>query len=300
MTDEPSNQHRCGFVALAGRPNVGKSTLVNRIVGHELCIVTPKSQSTRNRITAIHSLPDAQLILLDTPGIHEARTPLNRAMVAAAVKTLSDADMGLFLTVPSEKIHDDDRRIIELLKTSGIPSVLAINKIDTIEPAALLPIIESYSRAHQFEEIIPVSALHGNGVDELVRILVRLLPPGPPLYPEDDVSDLPVRFFVAEIIREQVTKLTGQEIPYKTAVVVETFKERQGPVLIQADIHIERASQKKIVIGKGGEMIKRIGIGARKKIEEFLERPVRLELFVKVTPKWTRDPGKLKEFGYEL
>ncbi|MEJ2716005.1 MAG: GTPase Era [Deltaproteobacteria bacterium] len=300
MTDQPSNQHRCGFVAVAGRPNVGKSTLVNRVVGHELCIVTPKSQTTRNRIAAIHTLPDAQMILLDTPGIHEAGTPLNRAMVAAAVKTLADADVGLFITVPSEKIHEDDRRVMELLEASGIPSVLAINKIDTVEPASLLPVIDAYSRAHHFEEIIPVSALHGVGVDELVRILVRLLPPGPPLYPEDDASDLPVRFFVAEIIREQVTKLTGQEIPYKTAVVVEAFKERQRPLLIQADIHIERGSQKKILIGKGGEMIKRIGIAARKKIEEFLERPVRLELFVKVTPKWTRDPDKLKEFGYEL
>ena len=152
--------------------------------------------------------------------------------------------------------------IMELLKTSGIPSVLAINKIDTVEPASLLPVIDAYSQAHDFEEIILVSALHGVGVEELIRILVRLLPPGPPLYPEDDVSDLPVRFFVAEIIREQVTKLTGQEIPYKTAVVVETFKERQGSVLIQADIHIERGSQKKIVIGKGGDMIKRIGIAA--------------------------------------
>jgi GTP-binding protein Era len=300
LTDQPSNQHRCGFVAVAGRPNVGKSTLVNRVVGHELCIVTPKSQTTRNRIAAIHTLPDAQMILLDTPGIHEAGTPLNRAMVEAAVKTLADADVGLFMTVPSEEIPGDDRRIMELLKTSGIPSVLAINKIDTVEPASLLPVIDAYSQAHDFEEIIPVSALHGVGVEELIRILVRLLPPGPPHYPEDDVSDLPVRFFVAEIIREQVTKLTGQEIPYKTAVVVETFKERQGSVLIQADIHIERGSQKKIVIGKGGDMIKRIGIAARKKIEEFLERPVRLELFVKVTPKWTRDPGKLKEFGYEL
>jgi GTP-binding protein Era len=290
--------YRSGFIAVSGRPNVGKSTLVNRIVGTGLCIVTRKAQTTRNRITAIHSMPGAQMILVDTPGIHEPRTPLNRAIVDAAVGALKDADAALMVTTPSARVPDDDARIIEMIKSAGIPAILAINKIDTVEPSALLPVIEAFSRAHDFDEIIPVSALKGDGVDELTEALAKLLPIGPQLFPEDDVSDLPMRFFVAEIIREQVTRLTAREIPYKTAVVVESFKESGDRVVIHADIHIERESQKKILVGKGGASIKRIGIAARRKIEEFLESRVHLELFVKVTPRWTRDKRLLEEFGY--
>jgi GTP-binding protein Era len=290
--------HRCGFIAVSGRPNVGKSTLVNRIVGTELCIVTRKAQTTRNRITAIHSMPEAQMILVDTPGIHEPGTPLNRAIVDAAVKALEDSDAALMLTTPSPSVPDDDRRIMELLKSSGIPAILGINKIDMVEPSALLPVMDAFSRAHDFKEIIPLSALNGDGVDELTQALAKLLPPGPPLFPEDDVSDLPLRFFVAEIIREQVTIFAGQEIPYKTAVVVEAFKELADRVVIHADIHAERESQKKILIGKGGKSIKRIGTAARKRIEEFLDRRVHLELFVKVSPHWTRNKRLLEELGY--
>jgi GTPase len=296
MASQSPTEYRCGFVALAGRPNVGKSTLVNRIVGRELCIVTPKAQTTRHRISAIHSLPHVQMILQDTPGIHETQTALNRAMVAAATKTLQDADVVLFVVTPSDRIHGDDTRIRDLIEDAGVPCVLAINKIDTIERQLLLPIIERYSHAHAFKDIVPVCALDGSGVDELVDSLVRLLPVGPPLFPEDDVSDLPVKFFVAEIVREQITKLTGQEIPYKTAVVVEQFKEEQDRVLIHADIHVEKQSQKKILIGKSGEMIKRIGVAAREKTEEFLGTHVRLELFVKVTENWTRNPRHIEEF----
>ncbi|MFC1836018.1 GTPase Era [Thermodesulfobacteriota bacterium] len=299
MTDQSPEEYRCGFVAIAGRPNVGKSTLVNRILGQELCIVTRKAQTTRNRITAIHNLPHAQLILLDTPGIHDAKTPLNLSMVQTAMKSLEDADAVLFMTTPSKEIPDDDRLILESLKESNITTILAINKIDKIRPPELLPIIETYSQAYDFKEIFPISALYGASLTELIDALIGMLPPGPPLYPLDDVSDLPVRFFVAEMIREQVTMLTGEEIPYKTAVVVESFKERGSSILIHADIHIERASQKKILVGKGGKMIKRVGIAARKKIEEFLGCHVRLELFVKVTPHWTRDDAMLGEFGYQ-
>ncbi|MCA1961166.1 MAG: GTPase Era [Desulfomonile sp.] len=298
MSTEPSDGHRCGFIAVAGRPNVGKSTLVNAIVGQELCVVTPKAQTTRNRITAIHTTPDAQVILVDTPGIHEATTPLNKALVAAAIKTLEGSDIALMLVTPSEEIPEEDRRIIDALQNTGKRGVLAINKIDTVAPSALLPVIEMYSRAHGFQEIVPISALNGSGVPELLQILVRLLPVGPPLFPEDDVSDLPVRFFVSEIVREQVIVLTGQEIPYKTAVAVESFKEKGDMAIIHAEIHVERQSQKKIIIGKGGEMIKHIGTRARLKIEEFLQRPVHLDLFVKVSPHWTRDPNKIAEFGY--
>ena len=295
MSTEPLPGYRSGFIAVAGRPNVGKSTLVNRIVGRELCIVTPKAQTTRHRITAIHTIENAQMVLQDTPGIHEAATPLNRTLVAAALKALDETDIILFMVPPSEAIEAEDARIIERIKAVGVPAVLAINKVDTIQPPALLPLIDAYSHVHDFHAIVPISALNGTGVDRLVEVLLGLLPEGPPLFPEDDVSDLPTRFFVGEIVREQITLKTGEEIPYKTAVVVESFKEEGGRVVIHADIHVEKDSQKKILIGKGGQMVKRIGVAARQKIEEFLGQRVRLELFVKVTPHWTRDAKRLEE-----
>jgi len=299
VTDKNTKpDHRCGFVAVAGRPNVGKSTLVNRILGRELTIVTSKPQTTRNRITAIHSLPKAQMILQDTPGIHEAKTPLNLSLVAAAVRTVEESDLVLMMTTPVDHIPDDDSRIMEIIIGARIPAVLVVNKTDTVKPQAILPVIDRYSRSHPFEEIVPVSALYGSGMEELVKVLVSLLPVGPPLFPEEDVSDLPVRFFAAEIIREQIMKMTGEEIPYKTTVMVETFKEKETLVLIQADIHTEKDSQKRIIIGKGGALIKKIGTAARLKLEEFLGCKVHLELFVKVTPNWTRKPARLKEFGY--
>lgn len=298
MADLTADEYRCGFVAIAGRPNVGKSTLVNAIVEQPLCIVTPKAQTTRNRITAIHSGPNAQMILLDTPGIHEADTPLNKAMVDAATRTLESADVILFMTVPSHQIPHEDRVIAELIQEASTPCVLAINKIDTVEPPALLPVIAQYAEIHDFKAIIPISALERSGLDDLTSTLRALLPESPPLFPEDEVSDMPVRFFVAEIIREQVLNMTSQEVPYKTSVVVEHFKERESGVLIQADIHVERQSQKKILVGKGGSKIKAVGIAAREKIEEFLGTRVRLELFVKVSPHWTRKEAMLREFGY--
>jgi GTPase len=291
-----SADHRSGFVAVAGRPNVGKSTLVNRIVRQEVCIVTPKPQTTRHRINAIHTLPNAQLILQDTPGIHDAETPLNRALVAAAVKTIEESDVVLLLVEPHAEINREDMRIVGLIKAARKPVILAINKIDTVEPQSLLPVMDIYSKAHEFEEIIPISAANGSGVDELMDALIGLLPSGPPLFPGDDISDLPSRFFAEEIIREQVTKKTGEEIPYKTAVVVESFQEQENRILIRADIHVEKAGQKAILIGKGGQMIKQIGTAARKKLEEFLGTRVRLELFVKVTPHWTRDTKQLTKF----
>jgi len=267
-------------------------------MGTELSIVTAKAQTTRHRVSAIHTVPEAQMVLMDTPGLHEPESALNRSLVATAMRSLEDADVVLIMVVPDEVIHEQDLRIVELVKSAKSASVLAINKIDTIHNELLLPMIDAYAKLHTYEEIVPISALNGSGVNDLVGVLVNLLPKGPPLFPEDDVSDLPVRFFVAEMIREQIITLTSQEIPYKTTVVVETFKRRQRNILIQADIHVERDSQKKIVVGKRGSMVKNIGIAARTKIEEFLESPVRLELFVKVTPNWTRNERLLKEFGY--
>lgn len=292
------SEHRCGFVAVVGRPNVGKSTLVNRIVGADLSIVTAKAQTTRHRITAIFNSPGVQMILQDTPGIHDPKTPLNRALVETAAKTLENADIILFMVSPERKIADEDLIIAKDIQAARVQSVLAINKIDTTTPADLLPVIEAYDKVHSFHAIVPISAALGSGVEELVEVLAKLLPEGPSLFPEDELSDLPLRFFVAEIIREQIMNLAWQEIPYKTAVVVESFKEDLRPVLIQADIHVERESQKRILVGKGGSMIKKIGTEARKKIEEFLECRVRLELFVKVTPRWTHNARMLREFGY--
>jgi GTPase len=298
MVSEPEKQ-RSGFVAIAGRPNVGKSTLVNRLMGTELSIVTPKPQTTRQRITGIVSIPDTQIVLVDTPGIHETEAPFNKAMVDAARKSIEESDVVLMVTTPERHIDPADLLIIQSIAATGRSAVMAINKIDTVRPPVLLPVIDAYSKLHEFHAIVPISALKGTGVDGLINILANLLPEGPPLFPEDDVSDMPVRFFVSEIIREQVMKLTGEEIPYKTAVVIESFNEKPEIVIIQANIHTERPSQKKILIGKSGAMIKKIGTAARLKIEDFLDCRVHLELFVKVSPRWTKDTRRLTEFGYK-
>ncbi len=299
MDNTVTADFRSGFVAIAGRPNVGKSTLVNRIVGEQISIVTEKEQTTRNRITGIYTTDNAQLALQDIPGILDPKTQLNKSLVGTAMKTLDETDVILFMVVPSEAIHRDDRQILSFLRSQKRPCVLAINKIDTVKPMALLPVMDLYSKEFAFDGIYPISAITGEGIAELTEALVSLLPVGPPLFPTDDISDLPTRFFVAEMIREQIIKQTGQEIPYKTAVEVETFKEENDRVSIQADIHVERDSHKKIIIGKGGSMIKSIGIASRERIEEFLGGArVRLDLFVKVTPNWTRDERQLKEFGY--
>jgi GTPase len=299
MNQTDPGEYRSGFVAVVGRPNVGKSTLVNRILGAELSIVTPKKQTTRNRITAIYTTDSAQIILQDTPGIHEPGTALNRHLVATAFTTLEEADAILLLATPHPRLQDEDHRIISHIRAAGKACILAINKIDIFPKAELLPVIDTYSKAHEFHAIIPISALNGDGVPQLVDALTHMLPKGPPLFPTDEISDMPTKFFVAEMVREQVTRLTGEEIPYKATVMVESFKEERGIVIIHADIHVERDSQKKIVIGKQGQMIKAIGIAARKKIEEFLENKVHLELFVKVTPNWSRDERRLREFGYK-
>ncbi len=298
INPKPSN-YKSGFVAVVGRPNVGKSTLINRIMGQEVSIVTPKEQTTRNRINAIYSTNDVQLILQDTPGLHDPKTPLNKTLVSAARKTIEDADAVLFMTSPSPAIHDEDKNIINLIKSSNLPCVLAVNKIDKNRPEVLLPFVDIFRGRHEFDEVFLISALNGSGVEDLLKGLIKLLPEGTPLFPEDEISDLPTRFFVAELIREQIILKTGQEIPYKSAVVVETFREEADRVLIQADIHVERDSQKKIIVGKQGTMIKSIGISARQRIEDFLDSRVRLELFVKITPNWSRSAGMLKEFGYQ-
>ncbi len=292
------HDYRSGFVAVVGRPNVGKSTLINRIMGDPLSIVTPKAQTTRHAINAIYTAESFQMILVDTPGIHESKSPLNTAMTGTAEKRLEDSDAALFIATPNTKIPAEDLRIIDIIKTSNSKAALAINKIDMVKPGALLPIIASYSNAHDFEFIVPISAAKGDGIDDLLTSVASLLPPGPPLFPEDDISDLPVRFFVEEMIREQLIMKTGEEIPYKTAVSVESYQDKGSIVIIKADIHCEKSSQKKIIVGKKGQLIKQIGIRSREKIEAFIEKRVHLELFVKVTPGWTKKENMLREFGY--
>lgn len=293
-----SEESRFGFVAVCGRPNVGKSSLVNRLVGASLAAVTPKAQTTRHRISGIYTVPGIQIVFHDTPGLHSARNLLGQAMVSIAEKTIAEADAVLLVTdcVKGKTVLDDVTR--QLIRPRAGKSILAINKIDLISPSVRQDLENQFMRDEIFYAVAPVSALTGEGLQELMDVLKALIPIGRPMYPEDEISDLPMRFFVGEIIREQILKLTGEEIPYVTGVTVQEFREREKIAIIKADLHCERESQKRILIGKGGEKIKKMGIAARQKIENFLQKKVYLELFVKVTPGWTKDPKKILEFGY--
>ncbi len=291
-------ESRFGFVAVCGRPNVGKSSLVNRLVAAPLAAVTPKAQTTRHRISAIFTAPGVQIVFHDTPGLHSPRNLLGHAMVAVAKKAVADADVVLVVTdcTQREPLVDDDTREVILPYTNK--SVLVLNKIDLVERNVWQELQKKYINEQLFRAVTPVSAVTGEGLQELMDVLRPLIPFGRPMYPEDDISDLPTRFFVGEIIREQILYLTGEEIPYVTAVTVEEFRETPNLIYIRAELHVERESQKKILIGRGGEMIKRIGVASRRRLESFLDAKVHLELFVKVSPHWTRDPQKMKEFGY--
>lgn len=291
---------KSGFVAIIGRPNVGKSTLLNAILGEKIAIVSAKPQTTRNRIRGIKSTENAQIVFLDTPGIHEAKGYLNEFMVKEALAAIGDVDTIIYLVEATKKIEEDDKFIIENLKRIKQPVILCINKVDIVIKDNLLPLIDEYSKAYAFKEITPLSAIKGEGVEELLNIIIKTLPEGPKYFPEDILTDQPERFVAAEIIREKVFLLTKQEIPYSTAVVVERFKEnpQKKIVSISATINVERDSQKGIIIGKGGSMLKRIGTRARMDIERLLGTKVFLELFVRVQKDWTKDKKILKEFGY--
>jgi GTP-binding protein Era len=289
-----------GFVAIIGRPNVGKSTLLNRIVGQKIAITTPKPQTTRNRILGIQNLDHAQVLYVDTPGIHEARSPLNRYMVDQARSACLDVDVVLWL-VEADRHVDKDPMIPRLLEKSKNPVLLVINKIDTVPKYQLLPLIDAYRKICPFASIVPISALKGDGVEELMAEIPALLPEGPRYYPEDQLTDVPERFIVAEMIREQILMRTKDEVPYGVAIVVERFQENpaRNMVGISAVINVERDSQKGILVGKGGTMIRHIGQGARKEIERLLGIKVHLELFVRVQKNWTSSGRMMKEFGYE-
>lgn len=294
---------KSGFISIIGRPNVGKSTLMNRIVGERIAITTHKPQTTRNKIMGIRNLTgeqQGQLIFLDTPGIHRATTPLNRAMVDAATGTFGNVDLLLLIAEAGAAPHPEDRFILAALGETPLPVFLVINKIDLVEKPMLLPLIDSFLSLHPFQEIIPLSALKGDGVDRLIGEIWKLLPEGPQFFPEEMITDRSERFIAAEIIREKITLRTHQEIPYATAVVVDAFKEDEdrNMIRIAATIHVAKDSQKGIIIGKKGAMLKEIGTRARLEMEKFFAAKVFLELFVRVAKDWTNDPRMIREFGY--
>ncbi len=294
--------HKSGYIAIVGRPNVGKSTLLNALLGQKLAAVSSKPQMTREKILGIKTVPGAQLLFLDTPGFHKPHRSLNEHMLEAARQSLGDADVVLVLIDPKGPVSREDAEILRTVKEKAKPLLVAINKVDTVDHRSLLPLMDVLLKDFGADAVIPVSALSGSGLDRLEPEIVQRLPEGPVYFPEDQVTDRSERFLVTEIVREKVMDLTREEVPYSTAVVIESFQEpdasdRKKVTRIQAAIVLEKDSQKGIVIGKGGQMIKKIGEAARKELETLLDGPVYLELFVKVDTDWTKDPRKVEEFS---
>jgi len=289
-------KYHSGFIAIVGRPNTGKSTLLNSLLGEKLSIVSDKPQTTRNRIRGILTRPDCQMVFIDTPGIHKPVHKMNEVMVQTALRTYNEVDVILFLVEATERPGAGDRFIIESLKKVRTPVFLLINKVDLIAKEQVLPLIAEYSSLLPFEEIIPVSALT-NDLGGLVETIRKRLPEGPRYFPDDQLSDQPERFIVAELIREKVFELTKDEIPYSSAVVIEDMKEEGELTRIHATIYIDRDSQKGIVIGKGGAMLKQIGTLARQDAEKLLGVKVFLQLWVKVKKGWREDVRMLKNIG---
>jgi GTP-binding protein Era len=288
------SEFRSGVVPIIGRPNVGKSTLLNRLVGEKIAIVSPKPQTTWNRILGVKTLPDAQILFVDTPGIHDVPSKLNRAMLQAAKGALHDADVILHMVESPDPFPEGERLVWELLQGISTPVILVINKIDVRGMDADCAIAPPFPYAR----IMQISALVGTGVDRLTDEIIALLPSGPPYYPEEAVTDQTERFMAREIIREKIFLLTRQEIPYSSAVVVEEFKEREdGMIMIRAAINVEKESQKGILIGKGGKKLKEIGSQARMEIQELLGARVYLDLWVRVQKDWTKKDHTLREFG---
>ena len=291
--------YKSGFVSIIGRPNVGKSTLLNRILGEKIVAVSDKPQTTRNLIRGILTDDTSQIVFLDTPGIHNARNRINRAMVGAAMTAVSGVDLLLLVVDVTQQI--DEPFLRDICSKAAAPVWLLMNKIDQLaDKEQLLSLIDRYQRLADFAEIIPLSAQNGSNVERLVNLVREMLPEGEPLFPEDILTDLPEKFIVAELIREKVFRLTTREIPYGTAVVVESFTERENDLIfISATIMVERDSHKGIIIGKQGSMLKKIGQQARGDIERLLGTKVFLELFVQVQERWTERTAMLRELGYE-
>lgn len=295
--DNPN--YKSGFVAIIGRPNVGKSTLLNYVVGQKVAIMSNVAQTTRNKIQGIYTSPEAQIIFIDTPGIHKPSTKLGDFMEKSAMSALDEVDAVLFVVSVTEKRGPGDDFIIERLKKVNQPIFLVVNKIDQINPNDLPEIVDQYKDALPFKGIVPISALQGNNVNNLINDIIKILPNGPQYYPADQVSDHPERFVIAEMIREKVFLLTRQEVPHSVAVDVTSIKrEDENHIHISANIIVERPGQKGIIIGKGGKMLKKIGTMARQDIERLLGDKVFLQLWVKVVPDWRDKSAMLKDYGY--
>ena len=289
---------RSGFVAIVGRPNAGKSTLVNRLVGQKISIVTSKPQTTRNRIQGIVTSSAGQIVFIDTPGLHEANSALGRQMMQEVAAALEGIDVLLLMTDLSGPEPKADELLLEKARRFRGKTILALNKIDRLPKPKLLPSMESFAKAFDFAAIVPISALKGSGCDELLQEILKHLPEGPPYFPEDQVTDQPERFLAAEIIREKAIQRMYHEVPYALAVFAEKFEETPKLLRIEALINVERDSQKKILIGHKGEMIKRIGTEARKELERFFGTRIYLGLHVKVSPDWRENPQKVRELDW--
>jgi len=291
-------EHKCGFIAIVGAPNAGKSTLLNKIIGEKIAITSKKPQTTRNRILGILNRPSSQMIFVDTPGVHKTNKVFNARIVDTAISAMGDADLILLVVDASESDREAEDYTATKLREFNKPVILVLNKTDIVHKPALLEMIKKWTWKYEFLEIIPVSAEKGDQVDVLIDSMEKALPESPALFPEDQLTDLPERFLCAEIIREKVFRLTGDEIPYATAVTIEVFSEEAKLVRIEAAIHVERDSQKGIIIGKGGLKLKEIGSAARADLETFLGTKVFLQTFVRVQKNWTRDGKSLRNFGY--
>ncbi|MFV9690157.1 MAG: GTPase Era [Desulfobacteria bacterium] len=292
---------KSGFIAIIGAPNVGKSTLLNQILGEKISITSERPQTTRNRIMGVLHRPNAQFIFLDTPGVHHTRKKMNKRMIRVALSTLADVDQILYLTDAARRDQESDELLLKTLASIDKPVILAINKIDMVQNRKdILPLIEAWGERHDFAAIVPISALKNIQVEDLLDEMLALLPEGPGFFPEDTITDQPARFIASEMIREKVFRLTSREVPYSVAVTIDAFKERpeKKRVDIEATIHVERDSQKGILIGKGGTMLKRIGSAARMDIQRMTGTQVFLRLWVRVRKNWSRNAGQLSGFGY--
>ena len=292
-------EHKSGFVSIIGRPNVGKSTFVNRVIGHKIAIMSDKAQTTRNKIQGVMTRDDAQIIFIDTPGIHKPKHKLGDYMMRVAKNTLSEIDAIMFMVNVNEDIGRGDEYIMEMLKNVKTPIFLVLNKIDLVHPDTLMPKIEQYQSYMDFTDIIPISALEGLNVDHFIDVLKSFLPEGPKYYPDNQISDHPEQFVVSEIIREKILHLTSEEIPHAIGVNVDRMiKEDEDRVRIEATIYVERDSQKGIVIGKGGKKLKEVGKRARRDIEMLRGSKVYLELWVKVQRDWRNKVNFIRQIGY--
>ncbi len=296
--EKESSNYKSGFATLIGRPNVGKSTLMNCLIGQKIAITSNKPQTTRNRIQTVYTSEEGQIVFLDTPGIHKAKNKLGNYMVGVAERTLSEVDVVLWLVEPTTYIGAGEQHIIEQLQKVKTPVILVINKIDTVKKEEILLFIDTYRKQMDFAEIVPVSALKGDGTDDLLSCIMKYLPFGQPFYDEDTVTDQPVRQIVAELIREKALKCLEDEIPHGIAVTIESMNYRKRIVDIEATIICERDSHKGIIIGRQGQMLKKIGSLARPDIEDLVDRQVNLRLWVKVKKDWRDSDFLLKNFGY--